>query len=248
MDHFQLRDGELFAEDVPLSRIAEEVGTPVYVYSRATLERHAQVFRDALAAVPRKHIAFAVKSNPNLAVLRVLGRQGYGADVVSGGEMKRALAAGIPAKDIVFSGVGKTARELGDALDAGIGQFNIESEEEGLELARIAEERGMRAACALRVNPDIDAGTHEKISTGKADNKFGVPFDLATGIYARLAALPSMEMRGLAVHIGSQLSDLKPLELAFEKVGALLSTLRAGGHRVTHVDLGGGLGSTSPPV
>ena len=242
MDQFQLRDGELFAEDVPLSRIAEEVGTPVYVYSRATLERHAQVFRDALAAVPRKHIAFAVKSNPNLAVLRVLGRQGYGADVVSGGEMKRALAAGIPAKDIVFSGVGKTARELGDALDAGIGQFNIESEEEGLELARIAEERGMRAACALRVNPDIDAGTHEKISTGKADNKFGVPFDLATGIYARLAALPSMEMRGLAVHIGSQLSDLKPLELAFEKVGALLSTLRAGGHRVTHVDLGGGLG------
>jgi diaminopimelate decarboxylase len=242
MDHFQLRDGELFAEDVPLSRIAEEVGTPVYVYSRATLERHAKVFRDALAAIPRKHIAFAVKSNPNLAVLRVLGRQGYGADVVSGGEMRRALAAGIPAKDIVFSGVGKTARELADALDAEIGQFNIESEEEGLELARIAEERGMRAACVLRVNPDIDAGTHEKISTGKADNKFGVPFDLATGIYARMAVLPGIEMRGLAVHIGSQLSELKPLELAFEKVGALLSTLRAAGHQVTHVDLGGGLG------
>jgi diaminopimelate decarboxylase len=242
MDHFQLRDGELFAEDVPLSRIAEEVGTPVYVYSRATLERHAQVFRDALAAIPRKHIAFAVKSNPNLAVLRVLGRQGYGADVVSGGEMRRALAAGIPARDIVFSGVGKTARELADALDAEIGQFNIESEEEGLELARIAEQRGMRAACALRVNPDIDAGTHEKISTGKADNKFGVPIDLATGIYARMAVLPGIEMRGLAVHIGSQLSDLKPLELAFEKVGALLSTLRSGGHQVTHVDLGGGLG------
>ena len=242
MDHFQLRDGELFAEDVPLSRIAEEVGTPVYVYSRATLERHAKVFRDALAAIPKKHIAFAVKSNPNLAVLRVLGRQGYGADVVSGGEMRRALAAGIPAKDIVFSGVGKTARELADALDAEIGQFNIESEEEGLELARIAEERGMRAACVLRVNPDIDAGTHEKISTGKADNKFGVPFDLATGIYARMAVLPGIEMRGLAVHIGSQLSELKPLELAFEKVGALLSVLRAGGHRVTHVDLGGGLG------
>jgi diaminopimelate decarboxylase len=242
MDHFQLRDGELFAEDVPLSRIAEEVGTPVYVYSRATLERHAKVFRDALAAIPRKHIAFAVKSNPNLAVLRVLGRQGYGADVVSGGEMRRALAAGIPAKDIVFSGVGKTARELADALDAEIGQFNIESEEEGVELARIAEERGMRAACVLRVNPDIDAGTHEKISTGKADNKFGVPFDLATGIYARMAVLPGVEMRGLAVHIGSQLSELKPLELAFEKVGALLSTLRGAGHEVTHVDLGGGLG------
>jgi diaminopimelate decarboxylase len=242
MDHFQLRDGELFAEDVPLSRIAEEVGTPVYVYSRATLERHAKVFRDALAAIPRKHIAFAVKSNPNLAVLRVLGRQGYGADVVSGGEMRRALAAGIPARDIVFSGVGKTARELADALDAEIGQFNIESEEEGLELARIAEQRGMRAACALRVNPDIDAGTHEKISTGKADNKFGVPIDLAMGIYARMAVLPAIEMRGLAVHIGSQLSDLRPLELAFEKVGALLSTLRSGGHQVTHVDLGGGLG------
>jgi diaminopimelate decarboxylase len=242
MDHFQLRDGELFAEDVPLSRIAEEVGTPVYVYSRATLERHAQVFRDGLAAIPRKHIAFAVKSNPNLAVLRVLGRQGYGADVVSGGEMRRALAAGIPAKDIVFSGVGKTARELADALDAEIGQFNIESEEEGLELARIAEERGKRAACALRVNPDIDAGTHEKISTGKADNKFGVPFDLATGIYARLAELPGMDMRGLAVHIGSQLSDLKPLELAFEKVGTLLTALRGAGRTVTHVDLGGGLG------
>lgn len=242
MDHFQLRDGELFAEDVPLSSIAEEVGTPVYVYSRATLERHANVFRDALSAIPRKHIAFAVKSNPNLAVLRVLGRQGYGADVVSGGEMKRALAAGIPAKDIVFSGVGKNARELAEALDAGIGQFNIESEEEGLELARIAEERGLRAACALRVNPDIDAGTHEKISTGKADNKFGVAFDLANGIYARLAELPGMEMRGLAVHIGSQLSSLQPLELAFEKIGTLLSALRAAGHTVTHVDLGGGLG------
>jgi diaminopimelate decarboxylase len=166
LDHFQIRDGELYAEDVPMARIAEKVGTPVYVYSRATLERHARVFRDALEAIPRKHIAFAVKSNPNLAVLRVLGRQGYGADVVSGGEMKRALAAGIPAAEIVFSGVGKTAAEMAAALDAGIGQFNIESEEEGVELARIAEGKGLVAACALRVNPDIDAGTHEKISTG----------------------------------------------------------------------------------
>ena len=242
MDHFQLRNGELFAEDVPLARIADEVGTPVYVYSRATLERHARVFREALAAIPKKHIAFAVKSNPNLAVLRVLGRQGYGADVVSGGEMKRALAAGIPASEVVFSGVGKSAREMGEALDARIGQFNIESEEEGLELAHIAEEKGLRAACALRVNPDIDAGTHEKISTGKADNKFGVPYDLTAGIYDRLSRLPGLEMRGLAVHIGSQLADLKPLELAFEKVGALLAMLRAAGHTVTHVDLGGGLG------
>jgi len=242
VDHFQLRNGELYAEDVPLARIADEVGTPVYVYSRATLERHARVFREALDAIPRKHIAFAVKSNPNLAVLRVLGRQGYGADVVSGGEMKRALAAGIPAADIVFSGVGKSAREMADALDARIGQFNIESEEEGLELARIAEEKGLSAACALRVNPDIDAGTHEKISTGKADNKFGVPYDLTAGIYDRLSKLPCLQMRGLAVHIGSQLADLKPLELAFEKIGALMGNLRASGHAVTHIDLGGGLG------
>jgi diaminopimelate decarboxylase len=242
LDHFQIRDGELYAEDVPMALIAAEVGTPVYVYSRATLERHARVFREALEAVPRKHIAFAVKSNPNLAVLRVLGRQGYGADVVSGGEMRRALAAGIPAAETVFSGVGKTSREMAEALDARIGQFNIESEEEGLELAKIAEDMGLRAACALRVNPDIDAGTHEKISTGKADNKFGVAYDLTLGIYDRLARLPSLEMRGLAVHIGSQLADLRPLELAFEKVGALLANLRAAGHRVTHIDLGGGLG------
>jgi diaminopimelate decarboxylase len=242
VDHFELRNGELYAEHVPLARIAEEVGTPVYVYSRATLERHARVFREALEALPKKHIAFAVKSNPNLAVLRVLGRQGYGADVVSGGEMKRALAAGIPAPDIVFSGVGKSAREMADALDARIGQFNIESEEEGVELARIAEEKGLVAACVLRVNPDIDAGTHEKISTGKADNKFGVAYDLTSGIYDRLAKLPGLRMRGLAVHIGSQLSDLKPLELAFGKVGALLSLLRSSGHDVTHIDLGGGLG------
>jgi len=242
LDHFHLKDGELYAEDIPLARIAEEVGTPVYVYSRATLERHARVFREALDALPRKHIAFAVKSNPNLAVLRVLGRQGYGADVVSGGEMKRALAAGIPAAEIVFSGVGKSTREMADALDARIGQFNIESEEEGVELARIAEGKGLTAACVLRVNPDIDAGTHEKISTGKADNKFGVAYDLTTGIYDRLATLPGLRMRGLAVHIGSQLSELTPLELAFEKVGALLSMLRSAGHEVSHIDLGGGLG------
>jgi len=242
MDHFQTKNGELYAENVSMARIAEEVGTPVYVYSRATLERHARVFREALDAVPRTHIAFAVKSNPNLAVLRVLGRQGYGADVVSGGEMRRALAVGIPAAEIVFSGVGKTGAEMAAALDARIGQFNVESEEEGVELARIAENKGLTAACALRVNPDIDAGTHEKISTGKADNKFGVPYDLTTGIYDRLARLPGLEMRGLAVHIGSQLADLKPLELAFEKVGGLLAMLRASGHAVSHIDLGGGLG------
>jgi len=242
MDHFHLRDGELYAEDVPLARIAEEVGTPVYVYSRATLERHARVFREGLAGVERKHIAFAVKANPNLAVLRVMQREGFGADVVSGGELARALAAGMPGDDIVFSGVGKTARELALGLDEDIGQFNIESEEEGAELAAIAAARGLRARCALRVNPDIDAGTHDKISTGKADNKFGVPIGRAAGIYARLAVLPGLEMRGLAVHIGSQLAELRPLELAFEKLGALLSNLRGAGQTVTHVDLGGGLG------
>jgi len=242
VDHFHLRDGELYAEDVPLARIAEQVGTPVYVYSRATLERHARVFREALAGVPRKHVAFAVKANPNLAVLRVMQREGFGADVVSGGELARALAAGMPADDIVFSGVGKQAHELVQGLDAGIGQFNLESEEEGAELSAIAAARGTRARCALRVNPDIDAGTHDKISTGKADNKFGVPIGRAAKIYARLAALPGLEMRGLAVHIGSQLSDLRPLELAFEKLGALLSNLRAAGQSVTHADLGGGLG------
>jgi len=242
LDHFQFRDGELHAEDVPLSRIAREVGTPVYVYSRATLERHARVFREALAPLGRVHCAFAVKANPNLAVLKVMQREGFGADVVSGGELARALAAGMPPEDIVFSGVGKTAREMAQGLDAGIGQFNIESEEEGVELAALASAEGRAIACALRVNPDIDAGTHEKISTGKRDNKFGVPIDRAASIYARLSALPGLTMRGLAVHIGSQLADLAPLEHAFARLGALLAELRGAGHEVTHVDLGGGLG------
>jgi len=247
MDHFQLRDGELYAEDVPLARIADEVGTPVYVYSRATLERHARVFREALAPLGRVHLAFAVKANPNLAVLKVMQREGFGADVVSGGELARALAAGMPAADIVFSGVGKQHWELIRALDAGIGQFNLESEEEGEELADLAAERGIAAPCALRVNPDVDAGTHDKISTGKADNKFGVPIGEAAAIYARLAALPGLQMRGLAVHIGSQLSDLAPLERAFVKLGKLLADVRAAGLEVTHVDLGGGLGVPYKP-
>ncbi|MCX7676035.1 MAG: diaminopimelate decarboxylase [Alteraurantiacibacter sp.] len=243
MDHFQIRNGELHAEDVPMSRIAEQFGTPVYIYSRATLERHARVFREALAGLDRPpHLAFAVKANPNLAVLRVMSREGYGADVVSGGELARALAAGMPGSDIVFSGVGKTAAELVMGLDTGIGQFNIESEEEGLELAELAAVRGLSAPCALRVNPDIDAGTHEKISTGKADTKFGVPIDMAVAMYLRLAAMPGLDMRGLAVHIGSQLSDLRPLELAFEKIGAVMQQIRGAGGSVSHVDLGGGLG------
>jgi diaminopimelate decarboxylase len=243
MDHFTYRQGVLHAEDVPLSEIAEAVGTPVYVYSRATLARHARVFRDALAArLPRLHLAYAMKANPNLAVLKVLAGEGYGADIVSGGELERALAAGIAPADIVFSGVGKDGRELTRALEVGLGQFNLESEEEGVELAALAEAAGRRAACALRVNPDVDAKTHAKISTGKSENKFGVPYDRAAAIYARLAALPGLEMRGLAVHIGSQIADLGPSRSAFARMGALMQELRGQGFAVTHMDLGGGLG------
>ena len=242
MDQFALRDGVLHAEDIPLPRIAEEVGTPVYVYSRAMLERHAQEFRDGLKDVPRKHLAFAIKSNPNLGVLRVLARQGYGADVVSGGELERALAAGMAPEDIVFSGVGKTRAELAQGLDRGIGQFNIEHEPEGVALAEIALAKEMTARAVLRVNPDVDAGTHAKISTGKADNKFGVGIDVAPAMFDRLAALPGLQMRGIAVHIGSQLTSLDPLEAAFTRVGRLVADLRTAGHSITHVDLGGGLG------
>jgi len=242
MDHFSLRDGVLHAEDVPLPRIAEEVGTPVYVYSRATLERHAREFRDALAQLADPLIAFAVKANPNLAVLKVLQKQGFGADVVSGGEMRRALAAGIAPDKIVFSGVGKTRAELELGLDERIGQFNIESVEEGRELAAIAAARGIAAPACLRINPDVDAKTHEKISTGKAENKFGVPLILAREIFAELAAFDGLNLRGVAIHIGSQIADLAPLEAAFAKVESLVSDLRQAGHRITHVDLGGGLG------
>ncbi len=242
MDHFDLNNGVLHAEDVPLPAIAAEVGTPVYVYSRATLTRHARVFRDALGILPAVKIAFAVKSNPNLSVLKVLAAEGYGADVVSGGEMERALAAGMVPDNIVFSGVGKTAAEMRRGIEAGIGQFNLESEEEGLELAAIAASMGKVASAALRVNPDVDAGTHGKISTGKAENKFGVPFDRAAAIYARLADTPGLNVRGLALHIGSQLSSLDPLEAAFTKVGGLMQAIRAGGKAVTHMDLGGGVG------
>lgn len=247
MTEFSLIGGELHAENVPLSRIAEAVGTPVYVYSTAAFQRFARDFREGLKPVGRHHVAFAVKANPNLAVLRLLANEGYGADVVSGGELARALAAGIPAKDVVFSGVGKTRKELAQALDAGIGQFNLELEEEGVVLAGIAHARGMTAPAALRVNPDVDAGTHEKISTGKAENKFGLPIDQAPAIFDRLAKLDGIDLRGVAVHIGSQLLGLDPLEAAFERVGRLVAELRAAGHQITHVDLGGGLGVAYKP-
>ena len=242
MDHFAYQDGVLYVEDVALPAIAEAVGTPVYVYSAATFRRHARVFREALSGLGRVHLAYAIKANPNLAVLRLMANEGYGADVVSGGEMKRALAAGMPADAIVFSGVGKTEAELAAALDAGIGQFNLELEEEGEVLARLAASRGLRAPAVLRVNPDVDAGTHAKISTGRKQNKFGVPIDQAPAMFARLAALDGLNLRGVALHIGSQLADLSPLEAAFARVGELVRELRTAGHRIERVDLGGGLG------
>ncbi|THD38246.1 MAG: diaminopimelate decarboxylase [Sphingomonas sp.] len=242
MDHFHYRNGELYAEDVPMARIAAEVGTPVYIYSRATFERHAAAFRDGLKDIPRIHLAYAIKANPNLAVLRLMANAGYGADVVSGGELERALAAGMPAKDVVFSGVGKTRDELAQGLDRGIGQFNLELEAEGVALSEIAAARGQRAPCVLRVNPDVDAGTHAKISTGKAENKFGVAIADAPAIYARLAALPGLNLRGVASHIGSQLLSVAPMEATYNRVGQLVAELRAAGHKVDRVDLGGGLG------
>lgn len=242
VNHFEYRDGAMRAEDVLLSRIASEVGTPVYVYSRATLERHSQVFREAVRQAGDVEVAFAVKANPNIAVLRVLARSGMGADVVSGGELERALAAGMAADRVVFSGVGKTNAELAQGLDRHIGQFNLESEGEGVELAALAEPRGVRAAATLRINPDVDAGTHAKISTGKAENKFGVPISDASAIFARLSRLAGLNLRGVALHIGSMIADLSRLETAFVRVGTLVAELRAAGHRITHVDLGGGVG------
>ncbi|MBB3473984.1 diaminopimelate decarboxylase [Sphingomonas sp. BK345] len=242
MDHFHYRDGELWCEGVPLARIAADVGTPVYVYSANAFRDHARAFRAGLAGVRDAHLAYAIKANPNVAVLRLLAAEGYGADVVSGGELARALAAGMPADSVVFSGVGKTEAELVRGLDAGIGQFNLELEEEGEALARLAAARGITARAVLRVNPDVDAGTHAKISTGRKENKFGVPIDQAPAMFARLAELPGLSLEGVAIHIGSQLFDLAPLEAAYHRVGELVATLRAAGHRVTRVDLGGGLG------
>jgi diaminopimelate decarboxylase len=239
---FALIDGELHAEATPLARIAAEVGTPVYVYSAEAFRKRARDFRKGVEQAGRVHLAFAIKANPNLAVLRLLANEGYGADVVSGGEMARALAAGMKAKDIVFSGVGKTRAELAAGLEAGIGQFNLELEEEGVVLAEIARAKGMIAPATLRVNPDVDAGTHEKISTGKAENKFGLPIDQAPDIFDRLGKLEGLNLRGVAIHIGSQLTSLDPLEKAFARIGELVAELRARGHQITHVDLGGGLG------
>ena len=250
MNHFQYKDGVLCAEDVRLDLLAEAAGTPFYCYSSATLARHYKVFAGALP--PGSLIAFSVKANGNLAVLKTLANLGAGADVVSGGELAKALAAGIPADRIVFSGVGKTQREMRSALEAGIYQFNVESEPELAALDEVAGSLGMRAPTTLRINPDVDAKTHAKITTGTAESKFGIPFTRAREAYAHAARLAHIEIVGIDVHIGSQITDLEPFETAFTLVAELVTSLRADGHNITRLDLGGGLGvpyenSNMPP-
>lgn len=242
MDHFHLRDGELYCEDVPLAEIAAQAGTPAYVYSTATMVRHADVLREALSGLEDPLIAYAVKANPNSAVLATLARRGLGADVVSGGEIRRAIAAGVPAEKIVFSGVGKTESEMRLALEVGVFQFNLESAAEAEMLSDVAHPMGRRAPVAFRVNPDVAANTHAKITTGTAESKFGIAIDEAPFAYARAAELPGLSVQGVAVHIGSQLTDLGPFEKAFGKVGELIRVLRAQGCDIRTADLGGGVG------
>ncbi|TFU00301.1 diaminopimelate decarboxylase [Polymorphobacter arshaanensis] len=245
MDHFEPRGGVLHAEGVALDKLAAAVGTPFYCYSTATLERHYRVFVEALAQVDSTEpplVAYAVKANPNLSVIATLARAGAGADVVSGGEMRRALAAGVPANRIVFSGVGKTRDEMAAALAAGIYQFNVESEEELATLGAVASALGHVAPVALRINPGVDALTHAKISTGKDENKFGIPLARAEAAYALAATTPGIRAMGISAHIGSQLTQLAPLEATFARLGDLVTRLRAAGQSVERVDLGGGLG------
>ncbi|MBU2357997.1 MAG: diaminopimelate decarboxylase [Alphaproteobacteria bacterium] len=241
MDHFLYRNGALHAEDVALADIAATVGTPFYCYSTATLTRHYHLFTEALSPLPHM-VCFAIKSLSNLAVLKTLGDLGAGMDVVSGGEYLRAKAAGVPGSRIVFSGVGKTREEMRLALQGGIRQFNVESEPEMQALSAIAVELGQVAPITIRVNPDVDAKTHAKIATGKSENKFGIPIARAREVYALAASLPGVEVIGIDVHIGSQLTDLAPFEAAYLKVAELTEQLRADGHTIRRLDLGGGLG------
>lgn len=241
MDHFIYRNGSLHAEDVPLTEIAAAVGTPFYCYSAATLTRHYQLFKQALDPLPNM-VCFAIKSLSNVAVLKLLGDLGAGMDVVSIGEYLRAKAAGVPGDRIVFSGVGKTREEMRIALEGGIRQFNLESEPEMRALSEVAASMGLRAPVTVRVNPDVDARTHEKIATGKSENKFGIPIARAREVYAEIARLPGLEIVGIDVHIGSQLTDLEPFGQAFDKVADLTAALRADGHTIRRLDLGGGLG------
>ena len=253
MDHFLYRDGALYAEDVPVAEIAAAVGTPFYVYSTATLLRHFRLFDEALEGTEHL-VCYAMKAASNQAILTTLAQAGAGMDVVSMGEYLRARAAGVPGEKIVFSGVGKTAEEIRCALAGGIRQFNVESEPEMEVLSAIAQEMGKVAPITIRVNPDVDARTHAKIATGKSENKFGIPIARARAVYARAAALPGLDVVGIDVHIGSQLTELEPFELAYAKVAELTEVLRADGHDIRRLDLGGGLGipyarsNAAPPL
>ena len=241
MHHFTYRSGVLHAEDVNLNTLAAEVGTPFYCYSTATLERHYRVFAGAFADVDAL-VCYAMKANSNQAVLKTFAKLGAGMDVVSEGELRRARAAGVPASKITFSGVGKTAREISYALDENIHCFNVESEPELERLSALASARGATASIAIRVNPDVDAKTHAKISTGKSENKFGVPISRAREVYARAAALPGIRVSGVDMHIGSQITDLAPFDDAFTLLAEFVTLLRSDGHVIDHLDLGGGLG------
>jgi diaminopimelate decarboxylase len=241
LNHFDYRDGVLHAEDVSVMDIAKAVGTPFYCYSTATLERHYSVFARAFSDIDAV-VCYAMKANSNQAVLKTLGRLGAGIDVVSGGELRRALAAGIPASRILFSGVGKTVAEMDFALAAGIYCFNVESEPELDILNARAVREGKRANVSFRINPDVDAKTHAKISTGKKENKFGINWERARAVYAYAATLPGIRITGIDMHIGSQITDLQPFEDAFRLLRELVETLRADGHSIDHVDVGGGLG------
>lgn len=253
MDHFLYRNGALYAEDVPLSEIAAVVGTPFYCYSTATLERHFKLFDEALAGMDHL-VCYAMKAASNVAILKTLAALGAGMDVVSGGEYLRAKAAGVPGERIVFSGVGKTEAEMRLALEGGVRQFNVESEPEMEVLNRVALDLGMVAPITVRVNPDVDAKTHAKIATGKSENKFGIPITRAREVYAHAARLPGLRVVGIDVHIGSQLTDLEPFRQAYRKVAELTEDLRADGHRIERLDLGGGLGipyersNAAPPL
>jgi diaminopimelate decarboxylase len=241
MNHFDFRNGVLHAEGVNLSDLADAVGTPFYCYSTATLERHYRVFTEAFAG-EKVLVCYAMKANSNQSVLRTLAKLGAGADVVSGGELKRALAAGIPSSKILFSGVGKTEAELRAALAADILCLNVESVPELELLSRLAVETGKTARISVRVNPDVDAGTHAKIATGKSENKFGIPITQARAVYARAAKLPGIRVTGTDMHIGSQITDLGKMETAFRILSDFVTTLRADGHDISHIDFGGGLG------
>lgn len=241
MDHFLYRDGQMFAEDVAVSEIAAQVGTPFYCYSTATLERHFKLFDDALDGMDHL-VCYAMKAASNQAILKTLAALGAGMDVVSGGEYARAKAAGVPGSRIVFSGVGKTREEISDALSGGIRQFNVESEPEMAVINEVALGLGVIAPITVRVNPDVDAKTHAKIATGKSENKFGIPIARAREVYAHAATLPGLKIVGIDVHIGSQLTQLEPFEQAYTKVAELTEQLRADGHDIIRLDLGGGLG------